>query len=118
MFPFLFCLYNDEPILFSENRAQKLKNPNFVVSIMESAKSSGIDASLLNTCSNREEADTPLISHALHVFQIAGKITIMTFNTDLFDWFDYCHTQYLLLRPKDFHWLGTGSKRETVYLSQ
>ena len=35
---------------------------------MEGAKSNGIhvDASLL--CSNQEEADTLLISHALHVF--------------------------------------------------
>ena len=33
---------------------------------MESAKSNGIDASLL--CSNQDEADTLLISHALHVF--------------------------------------------------
>ena len=41
------------------------------------SKSNGIDASLL--CSNQEEADTLLISHALHgFFQIAGKITIMT----------------------------------------
>ena len=49
---------------------------------MEGAKSSGLDASLL--CSNQEEADTLLISHALHVFfQIAGKIAIMTL-------FNYC----------------------------
>ena len=26
MFPFLFCLYNDEPILFLENRAQVLRD--------------------------------------------------------------------------------------------
>ena len=54
-------------------------NQNIYLSIIEGAKSksNGIDASLL--CSNQEEADTLLISHALHVFfQIAGKITIMT----------------------------------------
>ena len=49
---------------------------------MEGAKSNGIDASLL--CSNQEEADTLLISHALRVFfQIAGKIAIMPL-------FNYC----------------------------
>ena len=47
---------------------------------MKRAKSYGIDVSLLNTCSNEEEADTMLISHALHVFQIVGKITFMTFD--------------------------------------
>ena len=44
---------------------------------MERAKSNSIDTSLLNKCSNREEASTLLIFHALHVFQIAGKITIV-----------------------------------------
>ena len=39
---------------------------NIRFSIMEGAKFNGIDASLL--CSNQEEADTLLISHALHVF--------------------------------------------------
>ena len=41
-------------------------NQNIRLSIMEGAKSNGIDANLL--CSNQEEADTLLISHALHVF--------------------------------------------------
>ena len=52
---------------------------------MDGAKSNGKDASLL--CSNQEDADTLLISHALHgFFQIAAKITIMTL-------FNYCPAQ-------------------------
>ena len=52
---------------------------------MGGAKSNGIDASLL--WSNQEEADTLIISHALHVFfQIDGKINIMTL-------FNYCPAQ-------------------------
>ena len=57
---------------------------------MEGAKSNGIDVRLLNTCSNQEEADTLLIFHALQVFQITGKITIMTSDTDLIN---YCPAQ-------------------------
>ena len=41
--------------------------------------------SLLNTCSNLEEADTLLMFNALLVFQITDKITIMTSDTDLFN---------------------------------
>ena len=54
--------------------------------------------SLLNTCSTKKEADTLLIFHE-HVFQIVGKITIMTSDIDLFK---YCPVgyKYPLLRSK------------------
>ena len=55
------------------------------------AKSYGIlDVGLLNTCSNQEQSDTLLIFHTLHVFQIGGEITIMTSDTDVFN---YCPAQ-------------------------
>ena len=53
---------------------------------MEGAKYNGIDVSLLYASSNQEEAGTVLIFHDLHVFKIAGKITMMTL-------FNYCPAQ-------------------------
>ena len=61
---------------------------------MEGAKSNGIDGNLLNTCSNQAEAYALLIFHALHVYQIADKITIMTSDTDLFN---YCPAQIAIV---------------------
>ena len=76
---------------------------------MKGTTSNGIDVSLLDTCSNQEEADTLLVFQALHVFQIAGKITIMTLFLNI------ALHNYPLLRLKDFHQLCARSKRD-VYL--
>ena len=75
---------------------------------MEGAKSNGMDA-MLNTCSNQEKADTLLIFHALHVFQIAGKITIITL-------FNYCPVQISIVETLRLPPIITGNKRGDVYL--